>query len=308
MEPIYEGRIKPEVPNVVPEPPSSPSTCFVAAPFGRTQEEREDILGWYTLVVKPAIKNCGYTPDFLIHETAPSAINDEIRAKLVSAPMAIFDLFSGSDPSSPPNVNVMYELGFRHAFDKPLVLIGSEGQVPPFDIHNQRVLLERRTLHGATRARARLEDAIREASNGNYYRVLGSMKARALLDLAEQKISESSVLGAMLRETREMRIMLESLYPSVQSAVSRARKKKRRSKTPTISIKYHLRLRGEQFESEVKKLVKMRFQGSLGNIKKVTSQFLAKKYHRAALQWSASDWADYVCDRAYRFEGRRFSP
>jgi hypothetical protein len=57
--------------------------------------------------------------------------------------MVIVDL-GGRHPEDPPNPNVMYELGIRHAFGLPLVIMAWEGQKLPFDVSNQRAITARR--------------------------------------------------------------------------------------------------------------------------------------------------------------------
>ena len=57
--------------------------------------------------------------------------------------MVIVDL-GGRNPDDAPNPNVMYELGIRHAFGLPLVIMAWEGQRLPFDVSNQRAIMTRR--------------------------------------------------------------------------------------------------------------------------------------------------------------------
>lgn len=79
----------------------------------------------------------GYEPILSAQVHDPNAINDEIRTHLSFDPMVVVDL-GGQSAIDPPNPNVMYELGIRHAMDLPVVLLAWEGQSLPFDIGNQK--------------------------------------------------------------------------------------------------------------------------------------------------------------------------
>ena len=98
--------------------------CFVVMPFGRDREEKKWFRGWYEVVIEPAVRSSGLEPVLSASEEQPSAINDEIRAHLTFDPMVVVDL-GCIRPDDPPNPNVMYELGIRHAFGLPLVIMAT---------------------------------------------------------------------------------------------------------------------------------------------------------------------------------------
>ena len=119
--------------------------CFIVMPFGRDASEQKWFRGWYEVVVKPAVIDAGYEPKLAAAEEQPGAINDEIRAHLALDPMVVVDL-GGAEPEDEPNPNVMYELGIRHALGLPLVMMAWKGQRLPFDVSNQRIIMEERDL------------------------------------------------------------------------------------------------------------------------------------------------------------------
>ena len=91
-------------------------------PFSREPDEIRWFQGWYHTVIEPVVVASRYIPVLSATEDQPGAINDEIRAHLAFDPMVIVDL-GGHKSDDPPNPNVMYELGIRHAFGLPLVIM-----------------------------------------------------------------------------------------------------------------------------------------------------------------------------------------
>ncbi|MFL4468883.1 hypothetical protein ACERZ8_02990 [Tateyamaria armeniaca] len=57
----------------------------------------------------------------------PTHITTEIIQQLVAADLVIADL-------SALNANVFYELGIRHAYKKPCILVSDWVEKPPFDV------------------------------------------------------------------------------------------------------------------------------------------------------------------------------
>jgi hypothetical protein len=136
--------------------------CFVVMPSGREQAEQRWFKGWYEVVIKPALLEAGYDPVLAATEEQPGAINDEIRAHLAFDPMVVVDL-GGTEPEEDPNPNVMYELGIRHALGMPLVMMAWKGQRLPFDVSNQRVIMETRDLVDLDLNKKKLVSFIRAA-------------------------------------------------------------------------------------------------------------------------------------------------
>jgi hypothetical protein len=187
--------------------------CFVVMPFGRTTEERKWFKGWYEVVIKPAIKSEGYEPMLAASEEQPGAINDEIRAHLAFDPMVVVDL-GGLDADQDPNPNVMYELGIRHALGLPLVVMAWNGQTLPFDVSNQRVIMENRDMLDIATNQERLKTFIRSAAQGKYYKPMDAVGRHAKIDAAYASLGEESVLGALVHEVRDLRATVGAIvYP-----------------------------------------------------------------------------------------------
>lgn len=103
-------------------------TCFVMMPFA------DPIGQYYSLIYKPAIEKAGLIPvraDDDIFKTGK--IIDQIWQGITSAKVLVAELTTR-------NANVYYELGLAHALQKPVVLISSNEQDVPFDLHHIRVI------------------------------------------------------------------------------------------------------------------------------------------------------------------------
>lgn len=85
----------------------------------------------YDHIIKPACKKAGYNPIRADDVASSNHIVVDILKKLIESDMVICDLSSR-------NPNVLYELGLRHAFNKPTVLIKDSVTPDIFDISSIR--------------------------------------------------------------------------------------------------------------------------------------------------------------------------
>jgi hypothetical protein len=150
-------------------------------PFGRDAEDQRWFSGWYSTVIQTAIETCELEPVLAAAQDQPSAINDEIRAHLAFDDMVIVDL-GGRYPTDQPNPNVMYELGLRHAFGLPVVVMAWEGQQLPFDVNNQRAILSRRDFLDIDPTTQRLVRFIRAAQEGKFYNPMEAVGREAQIE------------------------------------------------------------------------------------------------------------------------------
>jgi len=181
--------------------------CFVVMPSGRDSSEQKWFKGWYEVVIKPAVIEAGYDPILAAAEEQPGAINDEIRTHLAIDPMVVIDL-GGTEPEDDPNPNVMYELGIRHALGLPLVMMAWKGQRLPFDVGNQRVIMEDRDLINLELNRKKIVSFIQAAKQGRYYRPMEAVSRLATIQAASESLGEDSILRALVQEIRDLRTNL----------------------------------------------------------------------------------------------------
>lgn len=114
---------------------SPKAKLFVITPIGgpgTQQRHHADMV--FNVAIKPACEVAGISPPDradLIDDT--SMISTNIFRNVEEADLAIADLTF-------LNPNVMYELGIRHAVEKPVIHIAQEGTVLPFDTSGHTTL------------------------------------------------------------------------------------------------------------------------------------------------------------------------
>ena len=108
--------------------------CFVMMPFSDHLEyEQNHLSKVFNQIIKPAIMQAGYEPVRVDQNKISDQIIAKIIENIVECDMAICDL-------STNNPNVLYELGLRHAFDKPVVLIRDNKTQNIFDIQGISII------------------------------------------------------------------------------------------------------------------------------------------------------------------------
>lgn len=114
--------------------PANKSECFVIMPISDQEGyEKGHFERVYKDIFIPAITKAGYKPFRADDDKTTNLIHIEIIRKLLDCPMAVCDLSSR-------NPNVLFELGIRQAFDKPVVLVQELGTPKIFDISGLRTV------------------------------------------------------------------------------------------------------------------------------------------------------------------------
>lgn len=253
--------------------------CFVVMPYGKGQAEVRWFKGWYETVIRPTVIESGYEPILAATEERPNAINDEVRTHLALDPMVVVDL-GGVSRDSPPNPNVMYELGIRHALSLPLVLMAWADQQLPFDISNQRVIMENRDLLELETNRRKLASFLEAGEKGHFYRPMEAVARTATLELASVSLGPGTIMGALVREVRELR---GSLF---RSRARQPREKRMRVKMLMKSHRSHL----FKVFSEA--------GGDAGGWGKLIKSQPDPDVVEEMREWSLQEWEKYVKERA----------
>jgi hypothetical protein len=180
----------------------------------------------YENIIRTSCELAGYNPVRADEDKAANLIQLEILKRLLDAPMAVCDLSSR-------NPNVLFELGIRQAFDKPVVLIQEAGTPKIFDIAPLRYLEYSKEMkyHDVLRMQKELQESIAatalastDSGNVNSIVKLLALSTPALIpDLKGGK--EELALEVMQAELREMRkfmeiTMMERGRPSRRGAIA----------------------------------------------------------------------------------------
>lgn len=178
--------------------------CFVAMPSGRNLQEREWFEGWYKVVIEPAVRQANYEPILSVLGDQPNAINDEVRTHLAIDAMVVFDL-GGVTAESDPNPNVMYELGIRHAFSLPMVTMAWRGQRLPFDVANQRTIMEDRGFKYIEVNKTKLTSFIASAKQGEYYKPMEAVNRVAAIEAISYSPTADETLKVLVHQFQEFK-------------------------------------------------------------------------------------------------------
>jgi len=125
---VDSSALESDVENGAANSTSLPPECFVIMPIAEQDGyPNNHFRHVYTDIIKPACEKSGVRPIRADDVKQTNLIHVEILRRLIHAPLAICDLSSR-------NPNVLFELGIRQAFDKPVVLIQEKGTPSIFDI------------------------------------------------------------------------------------------------------------------------------------------------------------------------------
>ncbi len=103
-------------------------SCFVVMPFAKPHGD------YYSTIYEPAISKAGLRPVRADNEIfGAGKIMDQVWSGITSAKVLVAELTT-------KNANVFYELGLAHALKKPVVLVSSNEEDVPFDLHHIRVI------------------------------------------------------------------------------------------------------------------------------------------------------------------------
>lgn len=189
--------------------------CFIIMPIADTDGYPQGHFKHvYDNIVSPACEMSGYNAVRADDVKATNLIHLDILKKLIEAPVSICDLSSR-------NPNVLFELGIRQAFDKPVVIIQEVGTPKIFDIAPLRYLEYSKDMkyHDVLKSQKELRDAIvatvaagREIGNVNsIVKLLALSQSAQIPELKGD--TEGLTLGLLRAEMQEMRKLMElSIY------------------------------------------------------------------------------------------------
>ena len=187
--------------------------CFIIMPIGDVDGYPKGHFGHvYNNIIRPSCEMCGYKAIRGDEVKETNLIHLDILKKLIETPIAICDL-------SNRNPNVLFELGIRQAFDKPVVLIQEKGTPRIFDITPLRYLEYSNEMkyHDVLSMQQKLKDAIKATASAtdddtnvnSIVKLLALNNSAQIPDLKNGK--ESLALEVLQAEIKNMRQMMEHI-------------------------------------------------------------------------------------------------
>ncbi|RTL12622.1 MAG: hypothetical protein EKK54_03085 [Neisseriaceae bacterium] len=183
--------------------------CFVIMPISDPDGyDKGHFQHVYDDIIKPAVQKSNFSPYRVDEAKGTNLIHVEILKELIDAPIAICDLSSR-------NPNVLFELGIRQAFDKPVVLIQESGTPRIFDISGLRCIDYSKNMkyHEVIHAQNLIFEAINETmknvddkSNMNSIVKLLAIEPAKIpsLDSNNKSQIEFGVLQSQIQEIRHL--------------------------------------------------------------------------------------------------------
>lgn len=108
--------------------------CFMITPIGDAGSDIRKHADWvFKFAVQPVMADKGFEATRADMMDDPFMINDSVFAAIDEADICVADLTN-------LNANVFYELGVRHALEKPVIHIAHVGTRIPFDTANYRTI------------------------------------------------------------------------------------------------------------------------------------------------------------------------
>jgi hypothetical protein len=169
--------------------------CFVIGPIGKSgSPERKHADMLLNAVIREALRDSDPPYEIVRSDKVaePGMINDHVIHDILNADLVVADLTLS-------NANAYYELGIRHAAEKPVINFAQIGTELPFDTFGYRAIMEDITSwDGIERARQQIRDAAK-AIEAEGYRVSNPItQANASFRMRESADPTENVLGSVL--------------------------------------------------------------------------------------------------------------
>lgn len=191
--------------------------CFVIMPISDPDGyEAGHFRRVYEDLFVPACDKAGYAAVRADQVRQTNLIHLDVLQKIINSPMALCDLSSR-------NPNVLFELGLRQAFDKPVVLVQEIGTPPIFDINPLRytnyrkemsyrqVIEDQQEISAAVKATK--EDIGNSKSINSIVKLLSLTQPASLSNISEGD-KDSALLHVIMNEIGNLRAEIKNTSPS----------------------------------------------------------------------------------------------
>mgnify|MGYP000629447992 CR=1 FL=1 len=186
--------------------------CFIIMPISDVDGyDKGHFNRVYEDIIKPAVVKTEFTATRADEVKETNFIHLDILKNLIDAPIAICDL-------STRNPNVLFELGIRQAFDKPVVLIQEKGTPKIFDIGPLRYLEYSKSMkyHDVLKTQEELTEALKatkdaEGKQGNINSIvrLMALSNPAAIPNIEGDNKDALAMDILQTQLNDMRKMIE---------------------------------------------------------------------------------------------------
>lgn len=198
--------------------------CFVIMPIADCDGyEKGHFAHVYDDIIKPAIDKTEFTAIRADEVKETNFIHLDILKKLIDAPIAVCDL-------STRNPNVLFELGIRQAFDKPVVLIQEKGTPKIFDIAPLRYLEYSKEMNIMKFWKAKkvykkplkaTKAAEGDSGNINSIVKLMALSSPAIIPNLDNSNKEVLALDVMRSQMNDLKMMMEMMVHEGRKGISR---------------------------------------------------------------------------------------
>lgn len=182
------------------EPPICGIVRPIASSAGYTEQHWIDVHG----IIEESVRKSQYIPRLVSESVASGVIISSIVQNLYNDPIVICDVSSR-------NPNVMFELGMRIAFQKPVIIIADDDTPFSFDISPIKHLVYPRTLRFQVIKifQEKLSNAIRatvdEAQKPGYVGYLQQFGNLKITNIDNLEITQEEVIEKILTGMRDLK-------------------------------------------------------------------------------------------------------
>ncbi len=185
--------------------------CFVIMPFKAKTAADRDLQKMYKIATKPAVEAEKFICERSDERSDTGLVTEHILTLIYKANVVIADLTNN-------NPNVMYELGFAHAFAKPVIMLVQDAKKTPFDLQTYRFIKYSTDLGGDEALRKEIRSALQALSDVEKIKKMRTNPVHLFLpDVLEQ--SESVKLVQRNRKLEEENKRLDGMRDLAESII-----------------------------------------------------------------------------------------
>jgi nucleoside 2-deoxyribosyltransferase len=188
------------------QPPDPAKRCFIITPIGDPGTPERKHADWVKeYAVKPVMEPRGYRVSRADEIPDPSMITDTIFDLITTCDVCVADL-------SFLNQNVFYELGVRHAFQKPVIHIAQIGTPLPFDNSGHRTtFFDVTDVHSLDDLRRALSEQLDQIESPDFHVSNPLTQARGRVQLANSADAPAQLVADMAERLARMEATIAGL-------------------------------------------------------------------------------------------------